>query len=111
MSIFHTLVIISFLCIVFLFFIFNFLYKKWISCFEEIEKINYFNEKTFKAIQSIKEKVSECGITTENAQRSQTHLEEKFRELERSFQTLKETATQIQLAHKTKKAVLDLMKG
>ena len=68
MSMFHTLVIISFLCIVFLLFISNFLYKKWLSCFEEIKKINYFNKKTFKAIQDIKEKVSECGIITENTQ-------------------------------------------
>ena len=103
MGIFETLVIISFASIVFLFFLFNFLYKELTSCLEKIKEITLFNEETSKAIQDIKEKVSEYSIITENIQENQENLN-------KSFQTLKETAIELQSAHQSKKAVLDLLK-
>ena len=111
MNIFYTLVIISFSSVVFLFFFFNFLYKKLIVCFEEIKEIKQFNEENFEVIQNLKEKVSEYRIITENIQENQRNLDENFKNLQISFQVLKETATELQSAHQTKKAMLDLMKG
>ena len=111
MSFFDILVIISFSSVVFLFFFFNFLYKKLIVCFEKIKEIKQFNEETFEVIQNLKEKVSEYRIITENIQENQRNLNKSFEKLDGSFQVLKETATALQSAHQTKKAVLDLMKG
>ena len=80
-------------------------------CLEGIKDIKSFNEKTFELIKDLDNKVSQYRYITENTQEDQNNLKEKFKELERSFQALKETATELQSAHKTKKAVLDLMKG
>ena len=111
MNIFDTLAIISFLSVVFLIFFFDFLYKKLKVCFERIEDLERFNEKTFEIIQDLTEKNSEYRVITENIQDNQNNLDESFKELKASFRTLKETATAVQSAHQTKKAVLDLMKG
>ena len=51
MSIFDTLIIISFLFVVSLIFFFDFLYKKLKVCFERIKDIEKINEETFEAIQ------------------------------------------------------------
>ena len=66
--------------------------------------------KSFELIKDLEKEVSQYRYITENSQEDQNNLKEKFKELERSFKTLKETATELQSAHKTKKAVLDLMK-
>ena len=104
MGVFETLVILSFISIVSLFFLFNFLYKELTFCLEKIKEITLFNEKTSETIHNLKEKVSEYSILVEK-------IEENQRNLNRSFKTLKETATELQLAHQTKKAMLDLIKG
>ena len=111
MNILDILVIISFSFVVFLFFFLNFLYKKLMVCFEEIKGIKRFNEETFETIQDLKLKDTEYRIITENIQDNQRNLDESFGQLKASFQNLKETATELQSAHQTKKAMLDLMKG
>ena len=111
MSIFDTLIIISFLFVVSLIFFFDFLYKKLKVCFERIKDIEKINEETFEAIQDFKLKDTEYRIITENIQDNQRNLDESFEQLKASFQNLKETATELQSAHQTKKAMLDLMKG
>ena len=110
MSIFDTLVIISFLFIVFLFFLSNFLYQRLNICLEGIKDLRSFNEKSFELIKDLEKEVSQYRYITESTQENQNNLKEKFKELQRSFLALKETATELQSAHKTKKAVLDLMK-
>ena len=110
MSLFDNLIIISFLLAVSLAVFSNFLYKKWLSCSEEIEKIKHFNEETFEMIQNLSEKISQYRIITEQIETKQRNLNESFQKLEDSFQILKETATELQSAHQTKKAVLDFMK-
>ena len=110
MSIFDTLVIISFLFIIFLFFLSNFLYQRLNICLEGIKDIRSFTEKSFEIIQDLEKEVSQYRYITENTKENQNNLKEKFKELQRSFKALKETATELQSAHKTKKAVLDLMK-
>ena len=110
MGIFDILIIISFSSVVFSFVFFNFLYKKLMACFEDIKEIRQFNEENFEAIQDLKEKISEYRIITENIQINQRNLDESFGQLKTSFQNLKETATAIQSAHQTKKAMLDLIK-
>ena len=110
MSVFDTVAIISFLFVVFFIFFFDFLYKKLKVCFERIKDLERFNEKTFEIIQDLANEVSQYRKTTENIQDNQNNLDESFKELKASFRTLKETATELQSAHQTKKAVLDLMK-
>ena len=78
--------------------------------FEEIKDIKQFNEETFEIIKNLKEKIYGYRITIENIQENQKNLKESFKELKTSFRTLKETATAVQSAHQTKKAMLDLMK-
>ena len=111
MDFFYSLIIVSFSLSIFLFISFNFLYKKLMVCFEEIKQIKQFNEETFETIQDLNLKNTEHRIITEDIQTNQRNLNESFGQLETSFQTLKETATELQSAHQTKKAMLDLMKG
>ena len=81
-----------------------------IVCFEEIKEIKQFHEEIFEVIQNLKEKIYGYRIIIENIQENQKNLDESCKELKTSFQTLKETATAVQSAHQTKKAMLDLMK-
>ena len=110
MSVFDTLIIISFSSVVFLFLLFNFLYKKLIVSLEEIKEIKQFHEEAFEVIQNLKEKIYGYRIIIENIQENQKNLDESFKELKTSFQTLKETAIAVQSVHQTKKVMLDLMK-
>ena len=111
MSIFDILITISFLSVVFLFFFLNLLYKKLIVSLEEIKEIKQSNEKAFETIQELEEKIFEYRIITENIQENQNNLDKSFEKLESSFQVLKETATALQSAHQTKKAMLDIING
>ena len=111
MGIFDILITISFLSVVFLFFFLNLLYKKLIVSLEEIKELKQSSEEIFETIQEFEEKISEYRIITENIRENQDDLNKIFEKLEGSFQVLKETATALQSAHQTKKAMLDLIKG
>ena len=111
MGVFDTLIIISFSSTVFFFFLFNFLYKRLIVSLEEIKELKQSHEEAFETIQELKKKVYEYQIITESIRENQDDLNKSFEKLEGSFQILKETATAIQSAHQTKKAMLDLIKG
>jgi len=111
MSIFYILIIFSFLLIVFLFVFSHFLYQRLNLLLEQFREINIFHEETLKRIQNLTAEVSQYRQITESIQDSQRNLNESFKRLEQSFQALKVTATELQSAHQTKKAVLDLMKG
>lgn len=111
MGVFDTLIIISFSSTVFFFFLFNFLYKKLIVSLEEIKELKQSHEESFETIQELKKKVYEYQIIIESIRENQDDLNKSFKKLEGSFQILKETATAIQSAHQTKKAMLDLIKG
>ena len=111
MGIFDILITVSFLSVVFLFFFLNLLYKKLIVSLEETKEIKQSHKEAFETIQELEEKISEYRIITENIQENQSTLDKSFEKLEGSFQVLKETATALQSAHQTKKAMLDLIKG
>ena len=111
MGIFDNLAVISFLLAVFLIFFFNFLYKKLMSCLENLQELKKFKEETFDLIKNLEARIYEYRIITEKTEENQKDLKEHFEKLDDSFQTLKQTATELQSAHQTKKAMLDFMKG
>ncbi|MCZ0932632.1 MAG: hypothetical protein OXJ52_05725 [Oligoflexia bacterium] len=111
MSIFDNLAVISFLLAVFLIFFSNFLYKKLITSLEDLQQLKRFKEETFELIKNLETRIYEYRIITERTEQNQKDLKEHFERLGDSFRTLKQTATELQSAHQTKKAMLDFMKG
>ena len=106
----NTLIVVSFLIVVFLTIFSNFLYKKLMICIEKITELKRSNEDVFDAFKKLEDQVSECGNITAINQQKQNNLEERFNKLEKSLYALKETATEIKSAQQTKKAILDFMK-
>ncbi len=78
---------------------------------EDLEDLKRFKEETFDLIKNLETRIYEYRIITEKTEESQKDLKEHFKNLDYSFQTLKQTATELQSAHQTKKAMLDFMKG
>ena len=111
MSIFDNLAVISFLLAVLFIFLSNFLYKKLTTCLEDLQELKRFKEEIFELIKNLEGKIYEYRIITEKTEDNQKNLKEHFERLNYSFQTLKQTATELQSAHQTKKAMLDFMKG
>ena len=111
MSIFYNLAVISFLLAVSLTFFSNFLYKKLTTCLEDLQELKRFKAETFELIKNLGRRIDEYRIITEKTEENQKDLKEHFEKLDDSFQTLKRTATELQSAHQTKKAMLDFMKG
>ncbi|MCZ0932911.1 MAG: hypothetical protein OXJ52_07155 [Oligoflexia bacterium] len=111
MSIFDNLTVISFLLAVFLIFFSNFLYQKLMTSLGDIEELKRFKEESFDLIKNLEARIYEYRIITEKTEQNQKDLKEHFERLNDSFQALKRTATELQSAHQTKKAMLDFMKG
>ena len=78
---------------------FKFIYDKILV---QIEELQHCNKDVFKAFKSLEDQVLKY-------QRKQEDLEESFTELKISFQELKEIATEIKSAERTKKAILELI--
>ena len=110
MNIFDNLAVISFLLAVFLIFFSNFLYKKLTTCLEDLQELKRFKEETFNLIKNFETQIYEYRTITEKTEENQKDLKEYFERLDDSFRTLKQTATELQSAHQTKKAMLDFMK-
>ena len=111
MNIFNNLAVISFLLAVFLIFFFNFLYKKLMSYLADLQELKRFKEENFDLIKNLEGKIYEYRMITERTEENQKDLKEHFKRLDYSFQTLKQTATELQSAHQIKKAMLDFMKS
>ena len=81
------------------------------SCLQELKELQRFKEETSNLIKDLKEIVYEYRIITAQTKENQDNLNHSFEKLEDSFRNLKQTATEIQSAQQTKKAMLDFMKG
>ena len=103
MTVFYIFASLAFLSIVFLLFLSWVLFQRMGDCLEVAERVKIFHERALNSIQDLAKKVSEYRDISKTT---------KFRqeELESAFDALKETATELQSAHKTRRTVLDLMK-
>ena len=72
-------------------------------CLKVADRVTVFHERALNSIQGLAKQVSEYKDISKTI---------KFRqeELESTFDDLKETATELQAAHRNKKAILDLMR-
>ena len=103
MTVFYIFVSLTFLSIVLLLILSLVLFHKIDVCLDVAETAKSFHYRALNSIQDLAKKVSEYKEISDTT---------KFRqeELEKTFDDLKETATELQAAHKTKRAVLDLMR-
>ena len=81
------------------------------TCLADLQEMKRFKEETFDLIKNLEARIYEYRISTEKTEGNQKDLKEHFEKLDYNFQTLKQTATELQSAHQTKKAMLDFMKG
>ena len=103
MMVFYIFALLTFLSIVFLLFLSWVVFQKMDASLEVAKEVRVFHEKALSKIQELFKEVSKYKDISETTQFSQE-------ELEKEFDDLKETATKLQSAHKTRRAVLDLMK-
>ena len=103
MTVFYIFASLAFLSIILLLILSWVLFHRIDICLDVAERAKVFHERALNSIQDLAKKVSEYKDISEIT---------KFRqeELERAFDDLKETAIELQAAHQTKRAVLDLMK-
>ena len=103
MTVFYIFVSLTFLFIVLLLILSWVLFHRIDTCLDVAETAKAFHYRALNSIQDLAKKVSEYKDISETTKFNQE-------ELEKAFDDLKETATELQAAHKTKRAVLDLMR-
>ena len=103
MVMFYIFSVLIFLLIIFLFYISLSLFDRMDQSISTANELYQFNKKTVEEAREFYKEVSGYkGIADE--------IKYKQEDLERTFSELKETATQFQLLHRSRTAMLDLMK-
>ena len=103
MVMFYIFSVLIFILIIFLFLTSFSLFAKMDESISAANELYQFNKKTVEEVREFYKEVSEYkGIADE--------IKYKQEDLERTFFELKKTATQFQLLHRSRTAMLDLMK-
>ena len=110
MVVFYIFSILAFLSIVFLLFLSFILFHRMNACLETAQETRRFHERVLNKTQDLEKEVSLYKEITEGIQHKMRNLQREFEHLQRTFKDLKETAVELQSAHQTRKAMLDLMK-
>ena len=103
MVMFYIFSVLIFILIIFLFYISLSLFDKMDQSISTANELYQFNTKTVEEVQKFYKEVSEYKEIADE-------IKYKQEDLERTFSELKETATQFQLLHRSRTAMLDLMK-
>ena len=103
MVMFYIFSVLIFLLIIYLFFVSFDLFAKMDESISTANELYQFNKKTVEEVQRFYKEVSEYKEIADKTKYKQE-------DLERTFSELKETATQFQLLHRSRTAMLDLMK-
>lgn len=103
MVMFYIFSVLIFILIIFLFYISLSLFDKMDQSISTANELYQFNKKTVEEVRVFHKAVSEYKEIADK-------IKYKQEDLERTFSELKETATQFQLLHKSRTAMLDLMK-
>ena len=103
MTVFYIFAALAFLSILILLALSLILFQRIDICLEVADRTKVFHERALNSIQDLAKQVSEYRDISKTIKFSQE-------ELEKNFDDLKETATELQAAHRNKKAILDLMR-
>ena len=103
MVMFYIFSVLIFLLIIYLFFVSADLFAKMDKSISAVDELYQFNKKTVEEVRVFHKEVSEYKEIADK-------IKYKQEDLERTFSELKETAEQFQLLHRSRTAMLDLMK-
>ena len=103
MVMFYIFSVLIFILIIFLFLTSFSLFAKMDESISAANELHQFNKKTVEEVRKFYKEVSKYKEIADE-------IKYKQEDLERTFSELKKTATQFQLLHRSRTAMLDLMK-
>ena len=103
MVMFYIFSVLIFILIIYLFFVSFDLFAKMDESISAVNELHQLHRKTVEEVRVFYKEVSEYKEIADE-------IKYKQEDLERTFSELKKTATQFQLLHRSRTAMLDLMK-